>query len=121
MDQQTCLVHGDFGNRNLLVRRGPDGWAVAAVLDWEYALAGSPLIDLGHFLRYERTSRPFAEPWLSQGYRDAGGVLPSNWRFLSRAAGLTALCRSLANLFLTDAVIPELIELVASTICANPR
>ena len=29
-------------------------WAVAAVLDWEFAVSGSPLADVGHFLRYER-------------------------------------------------------------------
>ena len=39
----TGLVHGDFRLGNLLV--GPDG--LAAVLDWEVAQVGDPLMDLG--------------------------------------------------------------------------
>lgn len=45
---QSCLVHGDFGKRNILVKKDPDRWAVAAVLDWEFAISGSPLVDIGH-------------------------------------------------------------------------
>src|SRR6185437_6695629 len=44
----------------------PQGtWTVAAVLDWEFAVSGSPLLDIGHFLRYECASRPLAEPHFS--------------------------------------------------------
>ena len=53
LDAQRCLVHGDFGKRNVLVREEQGRWKVAAVLDWEFAVAGSPLIDIGHFLRYD--------------------------------------------------------------------
>jgi aminoglycoside phosphotransferase (APT) family kinase protein len=49
--RHRCLVHGDFGERNLLVRRAARKWTVAAVLDWEFAVSGSPLTDVGHFLR----------------------------------------------------------------------
>jgi len=31
---ETCLVHNDFGNRNVLVRREQGRWRVAAVIDW---------------------------------------------------------------------------------------
>ncbi len=48
---QTSLVHGDFGGRNLIVRQVAGRWVAAAVLDWEFALSGSPLADVGHFLR----------------------------------------------------------------------
>lgn len=46
--QHTCLVHGDLAARNLLVHR-PDrgGWRIS-VLDWEFAVSGSPLTDVGH-------------------------------------------------------------------------
>jgi aminoglycoside phosphotransferase (APT) family kinase protein len=48
--QRATVVHGDFRLDNLLVR--PDGWEVAAVLDWEMATLGDPLTDLGLMLVY---------------------------------------------------------------------
>lgn len=39
------LIHGDFHLGNMLFR--PDGSAVAAIIDWELATIGDPLIDLG--------------------------------------------------------------------------
>ena len=47
------------------------------MLDWEFAIAGSQLIDVGHFLRYETISAPRLEPHFSNGYLHAGGRLPS--------------------------------------------
>ncbi|MGA2459249.1 MAG: aminoglycoside phosphotransferase family protein [Terriglobales bacterium] len=43
LDEEACLVHGDFGKRNLLVRSVGGRWVVVAVLDWEFAVSGSPL------------------------------------------------------------------------------
>lgn len=39
------LLHGEFYPSNLIVRRGPSGWAVHPV-DWEMAGAGAALLDL---------------------------------------------------------------------------
>jgi len=72
LDDAAYLVHGDFGKRNLLVRSIAGQWIVAAVLDWEFAVSGSPLADLGHFLRYEPASRPRRAPFL--------GRLFARWR-----------------------------------------
>ncbi len=116
LDNDASLVHGDFGKRNLLLRRVLGTWTVAAVLDWEFAVSGSPLIDLGHFLRYECASRPRAEPHFSEGYLQAGGTLPKDWRRLSRAVDSIALCESLTHDALPDAVVAELLELVRSTV-----
>jgi aminoglycoside phosphotransferase (APT) family kinase protein len=112
LGDEARLVHGDFGKRNVLVRRVGATWSVSAVLDWEFAVSGCPLADLGHFLRYERASRPVAEPHFSEGYRSAGGTLPGNWRQLARLLDLTALCESLTHDELPDAVVAELIELI---------
>ena len=116
LDGKTCLVHGDFGKRNLLVRSVRGRWVVVAVLDWEFAISGSPLADLGHFLRYERASRPLAEPHFSDGYLYAGGRLPQDWRRLSRLVELTALCESLTHDQLPSTVVAELLELVRATV-----
>ncbi len=116
LDDEACLVHGDYGKRNLLMRSMVGKWFVAAVLDWEFAVSSSPLTDIGHFLRYESASRPLAEPHFSSGYLDGGGRLPQNWRQLARLVDLSALCESLTQDHLPDTVVTELIELVRATV-----
>jgi len=116
LDAQACLVHDDFGKRNLLVRRIAGKWNVAAVLDWEFAVSGSPLADLGHFLRYERDSSPLAEPHFSNGYLHAGGKLPPDWRQLSRRVDVIALCESLTHHHLPNTVVAELLELIRAAV-----
>jgi fructokinase len=116
LNGQTHLVHGDFNRRNLLVRRMAGRWSVAAVLDWEFAVSGSPLGDLDNFLRYERASRPLAEPHFSAGYLHAGGRLPQDWRRLGRLLGLTSLCERLTHDQLPDTVVAELVELIRATV-----
>jgi aminoglycoside phosphotransferase (APT) family kinase protein len=47
----TCsigLVHGDYHLANVLI--DPDSSAVAAIVDWELATLGDPLLDMGQFL-----------------------------------------------------------------------
>jgi aminoglycoside phosphotransferase (APT) family kinase protein len=116
LENDTSLVHGDFNKRNLLVRRTAGRWGVAAVLDWEFAVAGSPLIDIGNFLRYETVARPLAEPHFSAGFVGAGGKLPDDWRRLSQIVELAAICESLSSDRLPDAVIPELVDLLRAAI-----
>ena len=116
LDDEARLVHGDFGKRNLVVGRVAGRWSVAAVLDWEFAVSGSSLADLGHFLRSERSARAVAEPHFSAGYLHAGGHLPPDWRRLAQLVDLTALCESLTHDQLPDSVVAELIELVRATI-----
>ena len=116
LDAVPCLVHGDFGKRNLLVRRVEEKWAVSAVLDWEFAVSGCGLADLGHLLRYERASRPCFEPYFSKGYVDAGGNLSKDWRSKARFLDLAALCESLTHEQLPDSATIELLELVRATI-----
>lgn len=116
LDDERCLVHGDFGKRNLMLQRVAGKWTVAAVLDWEFAISGTPLIDIGHFLRYERAARPVAEPHFSEGFVSAGGKLPPGWCRLARAIDLIALCESLTHDELPDAVVAELIELIRATV-----
>jgi aminoglycoside phosphotransferase (APT) family kinase protein len=118
LDGHKQLVHCDFNKRNVLVRCSPTSgrWMVAAVLDWEFSVSASPLIDVANFLRYERTTRPLADPHFSQGFQNAGGKLPSDWQRLARVLDLTALCDSLTHKSLPGSVETELIELVHATV-----
>lgn len=104
MDRESCLVHGDFNRRNLLVTSIAGHWSVAAVLDWEFAISGSPLNDIGNFLRYERALPSLVEPHFSTGYLHAGGILPERWQHLIRLVDLTAICESLTHDQLQDTV-----------------
>ena len=113
---ETSLVHGDFGGRNLIVRRAAGRWVAAAVLDWEFAVSGCPLVDVGHFLRYERSGRLAAEPHFQAGYLQGGGRLPPGWRRLARLVDLVALCEMLTHDGLPDAAGDELVELMRATV-----
>jgi aminoglycoside phosphotransferase (APT) family kinase protein len=116
-DAERSLVHSDFGSPNLVMKQPGGRWEVAAVLDWEFAFAGSPLCDIGHILRYERCSAPRMEPpHFSIGFREGGGSLPGDWRDLSRAMDLTALLEFLSRSGLPDSVQPEIVELVMATV-----
>ena len=83
------LVHSDYNPKNLLVAERDGAWQVTAVLDWEFAFSSSPLFDIGNMLRDPRPAG-FEEGFVD-GFRDAGGRLPADWRQLSRALDLYAL------------------------------
>jgi Ser/Thr protein kinase RdoA (MazF antagonist) len=116
LDCEKSLVHCDFGLRNLLVREERGRWGVAALLDWEFAVSGSPLIDVAHFLRYEVKERPLLEPHFSRGFQEAGGVLPLDWRQLSRIIDLSALVDTLVRAELPADVEKEIVELIHATV-----
>jgi aminoglycoside phosphotransferase (APT) family kinase protein len=50
--ERCCLVHSDFNPKNMVL--DPDTLQVCALLDWEFAHAGVPGIDLGNLLRFDR-------------------------------------------------------------------
>ena len=112
LEAQSQLVHGDFSSRNVIVREQGGRWSVAAILDWEFAISGTPLTDFANFLRYERPERPRAEPHFSSGYIEAGGTLPPDWRRLSQMVDLVALCEMLTRPHLPPEVETELVDLV---------
>jgi aminoglycoside phosphotransferase (APT) family kinase protein len=125
LSEERSLVHSDYGSPNILLNRllNPVNgrWKVAAVLDWEFAFAGSPLYDVGHILRYDRRTPPLMEPHLAAGFREGGGALPENWRSLARALDLTALCDVLTRPDLPEGVVADLVELIVGTMDFAPR
>ena len=84
------LTHCDYDPSNILVREEKSGWKVAAVLDWEFAIAATPLIDLGHLLRSPRGDEPAFAAALARGFREAGGALPEGWFAAARMLDLLA-------------------------------
>ncbi len=88
--EPPSLTHCDFGGSNILVAPGSDGWRVAAVLDWEFALSATPFFDFGNLLREPLGTLNCFPESVESGYRSAGGQLPSKWRKMSLLADLTA-------------------------------
>jgi len=115
LSSERQLVHCDFGNRNILVDCVKGCWQVVAVLDWEFAVSASPLLDVGHFLRYENEAG-LREPFFSRAFVEAGGVLPSDWRRISRVVDLTGLVHCLTHDQLPHDVACEILELIKATL-----
>jgi len=104
VDGQSRLVHADYNGKNILVRPSPNGWRVSAVLDWEFAFAGPPLVDVGNMLRF-LAPQTFSDSFVD-GYRAAGGELVDGWREIAAVLdvfGLVGLLRPGGGL--TDRVI----------------
>jgi aminoglycoside phosphotransferase (APT) family kinase protein len=116
LEESRSLVHNDFGKRNILLHQENGKWVVAAILDWELAFSGSPLLDVGHVLRYERISAPAIEPHFSQGFVEHGGQLPDNWREIARMIDLGGLVECLTHDALPNDVEIELLELINATL-----
>ncbi len=54
---EPAILHGDFHLDNVLLTPGPR-IAAAAIIDWEMATIGDPLLDLGLFLAFWGPDRP---------------------------------------------------------------
>jgi aminoglycoside phosphotransferase (APT) family kinase protein len=105
LSAEKRLVHGDFGKRNLLMRAIDGNWTVAAVLDWEFACCGSPLADVGEFLRYESATSSAVEANFSDGFASTGGKLSADWRQLAKLVDTAKLCDSLTRDYLPEKLV----------------
>lgn len=87
---KPCLTHCDFNSSNILVNTTAGLWEVAAVLDWEFAISGTPFFDFGNLLRAPVGEIPGMEEAVANGYKNAGGNLHPHWRRMSKLTDLTA-------------------------------
>jgi Ser/Thr protein kinase RdoA (MazF antagonist) len=116
VDGRYTLVHGDYKRSNLLLRRSARAWDVAAVLDWEFAFAGPPLIDVGLFLRAGEALPAGFRDTFAAGYRSAGGELPSDWLHLSRLIDLISQVTFLSDPRDRPRLIAETTRVVEETV-----
>lgn len=108
------LNHGDVNPKNILIDR--DTAEVMALLDWEFAYAGSLHADLGNFTRFERDPR-LIEPLLA-GLIHPPGRSPTERRLLGRAADLWSLL-DFAGGSRTNAVQALATELLLAQVRSN--
>lgn len=107
LDQTITLVHSDYNTKNMLAARDTTGaWKITAVLDWEFAFAGSPMMDLGNFLRFEH-ERPeaVAAAFVDSYERERGAPLHPEWRIDARLMDLASMLS-----FLTREMLPPRTE-----------
>ncbi len=102
-----CLAHADANGSNILVADTGSFWQVAALLDWEFAFAGTPFFDLGNAIRPPAGGNPLWLTGIDGGYRSAGGTLPADWPELARLADLTAWLDFAARKEATPALIAD--------------
>ena len=120
--EPPCLAHADFNPSNILVRRDDAGaWQVTAVLDWEFALAGTPGFDFGNILRPPLGARAGFETELAEGYRAAGGRLPEDWRRIARLTDLTAWADFVARPGSGSALIADARQVMEATLAEEGR
>ena len=84
------LLHGDFKVSNL-------HWSDQGrplVLDWEFAYAGSSLMDMGQLFRWPVS--PAFEEAFQKGYQASGGHLPDRWKY---GAGILDLINLVGMLY----------------------
>lgn len=84
---RASLVHSDLNPKNVIL--DPETLSVRAVVDWEFAHAGSPFADLGNLLRFDRQEAYVAG--VLEGYVSARGGSTSDALDLARSADLVAL------------------------------
>lgn len=105
-----CLTHFDYNGWNILV--GDE--KISAVLDWEFAFAASPDPDFGNLIRNH--SDPHFQDAVAEGYRDAGGLLPENWRKLARIADLGSWAEFLYRPEVDPALVEDALAALRATI-----
>ncbi|RDI39061.1 phosphotransferase family protein [Aquicella lusitana] len=88
---EANLTHGDYDPANILVREHNSEWKIAAILDWEFAFAGSYLLDIGEMLRYSHKLPESYEMNFIAGIKTAGVALPMNWKKQAKLMDLLCL------------------------------
>ena len=107
------LTHFDFGSSNILVR---GDFSLAGIVDWEFAAAASPAPDFGNLLRPPLGHSTAFVDALERGYREADGVLPEDWRDLTRLADMGAWAEFLSRPQISDALIEDAKQILKQTI-----
>jgi aminoglycoside phosphotransferase (APT) family kinase protein len=84
------LVHGDFNASNILVRNG----RIAAVLDWEFAHAGTRWMDVGNLIR--ECPLQLLEH-VRAGLEAGGAALPADWHARAELMDLSSALEFLTS------------------------
>lgn len=90
-ENSANLTHADYDPANILVRQIDGKWKIAAILDWEFAFAGTYLLDIGMALRYSHKIPAYYENSFIAGIQANGFQLPSKWKKQAKLMDLLCL------------------------------
>ena len=86
LDQDIRLVHGDFQGTNILIK----DHRLSGILDWEFAMAGHPLADIGQFFRYEEYfNQNLIQVFENEYNKNSSYKLMNDWYKISKLRDLT--------------------------------
>lgn len=91
VDGEATLVHADLNPKNVLLRHDGDRWTLAALIDWEFAMSGTALVDLGNVQRFAHHLPDGYASAVGRGFSGAGGRLRADWRPVAAALDAIAL------------------------------
>ncbi|OOM72491.1 homoserine kinase [Clostridium puniceum] len=88
LDKDIRLVHGDFQGTNILIKDNK----LSGILDWEFAMAGHPLADIGQFFRYEEYfNKNLIQVFEDEYNKNSYCKLMDSWYKISKLRDLTNL------------------------------
>jgi len=88
LDNDVRLVHGDFQGTNILIKDNK----LSGILDWEFAMAGHPLADIGQFFRYEKYfNENLIQAFEEEYNKNSDYKLIDDWYKISKLRDLTNL------------------------------
>lgn len=77
---EANLTHGDYDPSNMLVTQIKGIWVITAILDWEFAFAGTYLFDMATMLRYAHKLPKIYELSFIEGFGSSGQTFPLHWK-----------------------------------------
>lgn len=83
LEDERCLVHGDFNPSNILIAGG----SVSGILDWEHCHSGSPYMDIGNLIRH---TGPEYRGQVEERIKAEGMTLPADWKERTQLMDLTS-------------------------------
>lgn len=90
LDNDIRLVHGDFQGTNILIKNNK----LAGILDWELAMAGHPLADIGQFFRYEEYfDEKLIQTFEDEYNKNSSYMLTNEWYKISKLCDLVNLIK----------------------------
>lgn len=110
----ATLVHADFDPANILVEQQNGKWKVSAVLDWEFAYAGSWMDDVATMLRYaHKMPLQFQNAFL-KGLIDHGMIVPANFQIIIHQSNIGALLDGITRhpLHMRPNIYQDILELI---------
>ncbi|MBI2522201.1 MAG: aminoglycoside phosphotransferase family protein [Bdellovibrio sp.] len=90
VNSQCHLIHSDFNTKNILIC--PEKAQVNAILDWEFAHSGTPLVEFANFLRFENETTVDVRALLRKGYGEDNELFCHDWRRTGSLLDIASMC-----------------------------